>query len=131
MTDYEEGDTFRDPSTGYYWQITGVSPVYEVTIRPEGDDYDEDDVEVSRFPEESLDSKRDWGDLEPVDFQGGGDSTDDSEDEDSSETAEADTQEDDTVEGDYVCGDCEKALATERGLKSHRSQVHAEEDSDE
>jgi hypothetical protein len=126
MTEYETGDTFRDPRTGYYWQITGVSPVYEVTIRPEGDDYDKDDVEVSRFPEESLNSKRDWGDLEPVDFQGGGNSTVDSDDDDAEELKETIDEGFQEVADSHKCGECGKVLETERGLKSHRSQVHEE-----
>jgi hypothetical protein len=131
MTEYETGDTFRDPSTGLYWQITGISPVYEVTIRPEGDDYDEDDVEISRFPEESLDSKREWGDLEPVEFVGEGTDEDEAEEEGSTETA----QDGDEGGGDegptYPCPECGKVLQTERGRSSHVSQVHGSEDDTE
>jgi len=124
MTEFEEGDTFRSPDDGRYWQVTDLQTEYVVTIRPEGDEYDEKAVEQVTYPADVLTRKLEWGDIEPVDFQDGGDST--------AETTEAETADkpadgSDETEADggmFGCTICEKSFETAHGLATHKGVQH-------
>lgn len=146
MTEYEEGDTFRSPDDGRYWQITDLQVQYVVTIRPEGDEYSDDDLEKVTYPADVLTRKLEWGDIEPVDFEGGQDSTDETDDsepeepaekiadewdevaddpasDDSEESAE-ESEETETDGGMYGCTICEKSFETAHGLATHKGVQH-------
>jgi len=110
MTEFEPGDKLTTPDGTKLWKITGVTVNYSLEIQPAGDNDDDRSTQAASYPEETLLDKLDRGDLEPVDAveSGGG----------------AESRE------DVPCTECDESFESEQGMKSHRSQVHSESESD-
>lgn len=130
MTEYNVGDTFRETDRGQYWQVQEIIPEYRVIVRPEGDDADEDEVETMTVPGETLNRKREWGQLEPVSFEGDAEEDGESDEVDSSDEDERDEPDSDEDGSVHTCSECDRSFSSRQGMRSHKTQVH-ESDADE
>lgn len=110
MTEFEPGDKLTTPDGTKLWKITGVTVNYSLEIQPAGETDDDRSAQAASYPEETLADKIDRGELERVNAveSGGG-----------AENGEG-----------VPCTDCDESFQTEQGMKSHRSQVHSESESD-
>jgi hypothetical protein len=110
MSEFTVGDVLTTEDGTKVWEITDVNTTYSLEIRPAGEDDDSDRYQTASYPEVTLLDKIDRGQLAPADAveSGGG--------------AEG---------GESVpCTECDKSFKTQGGMKSHRSQVHTESESD-
>jgi hypothetical protein len=110
MTEFDPGDKLTTPDGTKLWEITGVTVNYSLEIQPAGDTDDDRSAQAASYPEDTLLDKLDRGDLELVDaVEGGG----------GGESGEG-----------VPCTECNESFESEQGMKSHRSQVHSESESD-
>jgi len=109
MPEYGPDDRFQDPDSGEVWLVESVSVEYRVSIYNPTEENPDDTIETATVPQDTLDVKMDYGDLEPI--------TDDSEDQDSNQ--------------EYACEVCEDTFDTEHGLATHVGQAHNDDDVDD
>lgn len=100
--EFDVGDAWEDEQSGKAYQVKAVEVDYVVQVEQSDEEGNVITSERVRYPQDSLERKVSDDRLSPA-------------------TAEEDGEEE--VDG-VECDECGKELATERGLKSHRAQVH-------
>jgi len=108
MTELSEGDTLTTEDGTKVWTLTDRRVEYDVRIEPASEDADDDRHTKATYPLVTLLDKLERGSLSVVGETGGS----------------GDGQQETT------CSDCGETFKSEQGMKSHRSQVHTESDSE-
>lgn len=109
MTEYNPTDRFHEPDTDRVWEVEKVIVDYRLAIYDPSAEDPESRVETVTVPQESLSSKLDYNDLEPI---------------------EADSGDEEESSGEE-CPECGETFDTEHGLATHKGRAHSNDDDDD